>query len=176
MLHCFFDRAALRDFLGFWRGLSLLQGRVLQFPLFFLTMLLVWDGEKLLRTEDQWREILGRDRYFVMRKKGSERAFLGQYVFTQESGIYLCAACELPLFSSQDKYDSGSGWPSFTQPVSSKNVYFLEDWRMAFKRYEVLCSRCDSHLGHVFNDGPKPKGLRYCINSISINLETEQKE
>lgn len=137
-----------------------------------LTLLLscAFNGEKLTLTEVEWEARLGPEKYRVMRQKGSERAFLGQYVFTEKAGTYTCAACELPLFHSEDKYDAGSGWPCFTRPTSSKNVYYLEDWALRFKRYEVLCSKCDSHLGHVFNDGPEPKHLRYCIQSIALQL------
>ena len=140
---------------------------------FFIALLalLAWNGEKIFRSDAEWRELLGRERYHVMRKKGSERAFLGRYVFTRSPGVYLCAACDLPLFLSEDKYDSGSGWPSFKKAAAPKHVYYLEDWSLSFKRYEVLCSRCDSHLGHVFNDGPPPKGLRFCINSITLFLK-----
>jgi peptide-methionine (R)-S-oxide reductase len=123
------------------------------------------------RTDDEWRELLGRERYNVMRRKGTEHAFLGRYVAAAERGVYTCAACENPLFHSDDKYDAGSGWPSFKKPIEPKSVYYLEDWSLPFKRYEVLCRGCDSHLGHVFNDGPKPKGLRYCINSIALTLK-----
>lgn len=137
-------------------------------------LLTAWQGDRLSLTDGEWRERLGRERYNVMRKKGTEPPFLGQYVFTEKEGTYLCAACELPLFYSKNKYNSGSGWPSFTNPISPKNVYYREDWSMGFKRYEILCSRCDSHLGHLFNDNPDRDAspqLRYCVNSIALILK-----
>lgn len=115
-------------------------------------------------------EILGHESYKVMREKGTERAFSGKYLHESSNGIYCCAACNRPLFSSKDKYDSGSGWPSFLKPIESEAIYYLEDWELPFKRYEVLCRGCNSHLGHVFHDGPPPKNLRYCINSITLTL------
>lgn len=128
-------------------------------------------GALVVHTEEEWLNLLGPERYHVMRRKGTERSFIGAYVFTEEEGTYLCAACQTPLFYSQDKYRSGSGYPSFKSPISSKNVYYLEDWAFGFKRYEVLCRGCDSHLGHVFHDGPPPNHLRYCINSIALFLQ-----
>ena len=116
-------------------------------------------------------ESLGKERYKVMREKGTERAFSGKYLYEGAPGIYVCAACENPLFSSQDKYDSDAGWPSFKKPLETQSVYYLPDSQFQFQRYEVLCRSCDSHLGHVFNDGLPPKGLRYCINSIALKLE-----
>ena len=116
-------------------------------------------------------ETLGEERYKVMREKGSERAFSGKYLYEQGTGIYICAACKNPLFNAADKYDSGAGWPSFLKPTKPKSVYYLVDHSLSFRRYEVLCRGCDSHLGHVFNDGPPPKGLRYCINSITLILQ-----
>lgn len=116
-------------------------------------------------------EALGPERYKVMRQKGTERAFSGKYLYETAPGIYHCAACTHPLFSAADKYDSGAGWPCFLKPLETKSVYYVEDWSLPFKRYEVLCRSCDSHLGHVFNDGPPPKNLRYCINSITLILE-----
>lgn len=110
------------------------------------------------------------DRDHIMREKGTERAFSGEYLYETRAGVYSCAACKNPLFRSEDKYDSGAGWPSFTKPLSVESVYYLEDRTLPFKRYEVLCRGCNSHLGHVFNDGPPPKGLRYCINSLTLYL------
>jgi peptide-methionine (R)-S-oxide reductase len=130
-----------------------------------------WNGEKTIHSEKEWREILGQDRYNVMRQKSTEHAYLGKYVYTQGSGVYSCAACSLPLFDGREKYDAGNGYPSFKKPIAKKNVYYLEDWTLPFKRYEVLCRGCDSHLGHLFNDGPPPKHLRYCINSITLKYK-----
>lgn len=117
------------------------------------------------------QETLGPERYRVMREKGTERAFSGAYLYETKAGLYRCAACRSSLFRSEDKYEAGAGWPCFTQPHSKESVYYLEDWSLPFKRYEVLCRNCHSHLGHVFPDGPPPKGLRYCVNSLSLILE-----
>ncbi|MDE3046495.1 MAG: peptide-methionine (R)-S-oxide reductase MsrB [Verrucomicrobiota bacterium] len=130
-----------------------------------------WDGSKVEHTDAEWEEILGRNRYDVMRGRQRERGFIGAYVYTKTPGVYCCAACKLPLFDAKDKYDAGSGWPCFSQPIDKKNVYYREDYRLPFKRYEIACRRCDSHLGHVFNDGPPPKNLRYCVNSIALFLK-----
>ncbi len=102
-----------------------------------------------------------------------ERAFSGKYLYETAAGSYLCITCKNPLFHSSDKYDSGAGWPSFKKTIAPESVYYLEDWTLSFKRYEVLCRGCDAHLGHVFNDGPPPKGLRYCINSITLILNDQ---
>ncbi|MBU6384009.1 MAG: peptide-methionine (R)-S-oxide reductase MsrB [Verrucomicrobia bacterium] len=118
-------------------------------------------------------EVLGPERFRVMREKGTERAFSGSYLYETGTGTYICAACKNPLFSSDDKYDSGAGWPSFKKPLHSKSVYYLEDWTLPFQRYEVLCRGCDSHLGHVFPDGPPPKNLRYTVNSITLILDNQ---
>lgn len=123
-----------------------------------------------LCAEDFSSEKLGVERHHVMREKGTERAFSGQYLYETAPGTYRCAACQAPLFRSEDKYDSGAGFPSFKNAID-KSVYFLEDWTLPFKRYEVLCRQCHSHLGHLFKDGPPPKNLRYCINSLSLRLE-----
>lgn len=136
-----------------------------------LTQPVDWNGIKVVRPDETWLQILGAKRFEVMRKKGSERAFLGEYTYTLGPSMYTCAACELPLFKGEDQYDAQSGYPSFKKPISTKNIYFEEDWSFSFKRYEVLCRGCDSHLGHVFNDGPPPKKLRYCINSIALFRE-----
>ncbi|MES2272719.1 MAG: peptide-methionine (R)-S-oxide reductase MsrB [Chlamydiota bacterium] len=133
-----------------------------------------WNGEKISRSDSEWKKLLGKEQYSVMRKKRSERGFSGKYLHTEKKGVYCCAGCDLPLFRSEDKYASKSGWPSFTSPIFPKNVTYQEDRELSFKRYEVVCSRCDSHLGHVFHDGPPPKHLRYCINSITINLNVDK--
>ncbi len=130
-------------------------------------LLTAWNGEKMTRTNAEWRAKLGEKRYQVMREAGQENSFLGQYVFTNEKGIYLCAACKLALFDSKDKTFLGCGWPTFSKPIFPKNVYYEEDRRMGFKRYQVLCRKCDSHLGHVF----KEESLRYCINSCCLTLD-----
>jgi len=122
-------------------------------------------------TESEWQEKLGNERYRVMRLKETQRAFSGTYVSCKREGTYCCAACDVPLFRSEDKYDIGCGWPTFTKPVESKAIYYLEDYSFVFKRYEVLCRSCGCHLGHVFRDGPPPKHLRYTINSISLSLK-----
>jgi peptide-methionine (R)-S-oxide reductase len=114
---------------------------------------------------------LQKERNRVMREKGTERAFSGKYLYEMRDGTYCCADCNHPLFSSRDKYDAGAGWPSFKKTVDPKAVYYLEDPTFPFHRYEVLCRMCNGHLGHVFHDGPPPKGLRYCINSVTLNFE-----
>lgn len=134
---------------------------------FLLPLLLctAWNGEKTTLSEEIWLKILGKERFAVMRQKETEKAFLGKYVTSSEKGSYDCAGCDNPLFDSKDKLFLGSGWPLFSKPISKKNVYYLEDWSLGFKRYEVLCSKCDSHLGHVFKE---KSDLRYTINSIAI--------
>lgn len=128
-------------------------------------------SDKIVLTDAEWRERLTHDQYRVCREKGTERAFSGEYFDTKTPGIYHCACCGQPLFSSEDKFDSGTGWPSFTAPVAEQSVRFEEDRSLFMRRVEVLCARCDAHLGHVFDDGPAPTGKRFCMNSVSLKLE-----
>lgn len=130
--------------------------------------------EKLDLTEAQWRERLGPERYRILREAGTERAFTGEYNGMKEPGLYRCAGCGQPLFTSETKYDSGSGWPSFTAPVAEDAVEEHADGSHGMRRVEVRCARCEGHLGHVFPDGPGPTGLRYCMNSASLDFEPKQ--
>ena len=131
---------------------------------------------KLDKSEDEWRAELAPEEYHVLREKGTERAFTGKYWDLKDDGMYLCAACGEPLFSSETKYDSGSGWPSFYQPADSDSVNELADHSHGMVRTEVVCKKCESHLGHVFPDGPKETGLRYCINSASLDFKKADQE
>lgn len=132
--------------------------------------------EKVVKSEEEWREILTPEQYHVLREKGTERAFSGKYWKTKTPGVYVCAACEQELFDSDHKFDSGTGWPSYWQPIDERNIDTETDRSLGMVRTEILCSRCGGHLGHVFNDGPEPTGLRYCINSASLRLiERNQK-
>jgi len=127
--------------------------------------------EQISLTDQQWRARLTPEQYEVLRGKGTERAFTGTYWDSKDEGGYRCAACDQLLFSSADKYDSGTGWPSFSQPVRPDAVDLEVDTSYGMRRVEVVCSRCGSHLGHVFDDGPAPTGQRYCMNSVSLRLD-----
>ena len=129
---------------------------------------------KVVKTDEEWKKQLTPEQYKVLRKKGTERAFTGPNWNNKEKGTYKCAACGQELFSSDHKFDSGTGWPSYWQPIESKAVATEEDNTLSTKRTEVLCSRCNGHLGHVFDDGPKPTGLRYCINGYAMTFEKKK--
>jgi peptide-methionine (R)-S-oxide reductase len=126
---------------------------------------------EIVKTEDEWRSQLGLDRFHVLREKGTEPAWTGTLLDEHDPGLFRCAACGAELFRSDDKFDSGSGWPSFTQAVSDGSIIEHDDGSFGMRRTEITCARCGGHLGHVFPDGPGPTGMRYCVNSLSLEFE-----
>jgi peptide-methionine (R)-S-oxide reductase len=128
-------------------------------------------SEKIRKEDAEWQKTLSPQQYHVTRRKGTEPPFTGEYENTETSGTYVCVCCGQPLFSSETKYHSGSGWPSFWQPLAAENVEMTRDSSHGMERVEVMCSRCEAHLGHVFEDGPQPTGLRFCINSAALRLD-----
>jgi len=130
--------------------------------------------QKVVKTDEEWRKELSPEAYHILREGGTERAFSGEYYNNKKTGTYLCGACGAALFKSEQKYDSGSGWPSYWAPVNPESVETLTDTSLGVARTEIRCARCGGHLGHVFEDGPKPSGLRYCVNSASLDFKAAE--
>ncbi len=128
-------------------------------------------ADTLKKSDAEWKKLLTKEEFEVLRNKGTERAFSGKYNKHKEEGIYTCAACANPLFSSETKFESGTGWPSFFAPIAEENIGLEDDRAYGMLRTEVVCGKCGGHLGHVFEDGPKPTGLRYCLNSVALNFQ-----
>lgn len=132
--------------------------------------------DKIEKPEEEWKKVLTSEQYHVLRQKGTERPFSGDLYYNKEKGVYTCAACGQELFSSDTKFESGTGWPSFSDVISSDKVRLQEDTSQFMRRVEVVCARCGGHLGHVFDDGPKPTGKRFCINAVSLDFKKKPEE
>jgi len=133
-------------------------------------------SDKIIKSDEEWRKELTPEQYEITRKKGTERAFTGKYYHNKEDGVYLCVCCGNELFKSENKYDSGSGWPSFWAAFDEGSIRAVKDSSLGMIRTEIICGRCDAHLGHVFDDGPRPTGLRYCVNSASLDFKRADEE